>query len=314
LNSSLITPLAQLIFWRAFLGIGMGGEWACGAALVAETWPAHLRGRAMAIMQSGWALGYILAAVLAATILPRFGWRALFVVGIFPALLTIWIRRHVPETLEKVSATGERIAPASPFEVLSPRFRNFTLRAGAVAVCVLIAYWGVFTWLPTFLARPIEQGGAGLSVVKGLGWIVPVQIGAFFGYVSFGFIADKLGRKPAFILYLLITAIITPIYGYAARNATMLMLLGPALGFFGSGYFSMFGTMVSELYPARIRATALGVIYNIGRAASAFAPTLIGVFADRYGLGSALAMTSLFLLAGIAMMLTLPETRGKELE
>jgi MFS family permease len=308
-SSAWLTPLVQLILWRAFLGLGMGGEWACGAALVAETWPTQLRGRAMAIMQSGWAIGYILAAVLAATLLPAFGWRVLFLVGVFPALLIVWIRRHVPETLDR-SAQSER---ASPFEVFSPQFRRFTLRAGTVAVFVLIAYWGVFTWLPTFLSRPVDKGGAGLSVVKGLGWIVPVQIGAFLGYLSFGVIADKLGRKPAFVMYLLITALVTPLYGYFARNTVLLMALGPVLGFFGSGYFSLFGTMVSELFPQRIRATALGVIYNIGRAASAAAPWLVGALADRYGLGSALGVTSLFLLAGAVLMLTLPETRGREL-
>jgi MFS family permease len=127
-------------------------------------------------------------------------------------------------------------------------------------------------------------------------------------------IADKLGRKPAFILYLLITAVVTPIYGLYARNSTLLMVLGPVLGFFGSGYFSLFGAMVAELYPQRIRATALGVIYNIGRAASASAPWLVGALADRYGIGSALGVTSLFLMAGAVMMLTLPETKGRELE
>jgi MFS family permease len=180
-------------------------------------------------------------------------------------------------------------------------------------VCVLIAYWGVFTWLPGFLASPVEKGGAGLSVAKSSGWIIPAQIGAYFGYLSFGIIADRLGRKPAFILYLLITAAVTPLYGYYARNAGLLLALGPVLGFFGHGYFSLFGAMVSELYPQRIRATALGVIYNIGRAASAAAPWLVGALADRYGIGSALGVTSLFLIAGVMLMLTLPETRGREL-
>jgi MFS family permease len=307
ISTTTISPLIQLIFWRALLGFGMGGEWACGAALVAETWPAHLRGRAIAIMQSGWALGYILAALLAMAVLPN--WRLLFLIGIFPALLTLWVRRHVPETLHR-SPEQPR---ASPLEIFRAPFGGFTLRAGAVAVCVLIAYWGVFTWLPGFLAKPIAEGGAGLSVVKSSSWVIPVQVGAFFGYLSFGVIADRLGRKPAFILYLLVTAAITPVYGLMAANATLLMLLGPALGFFGSGYFSVFGAMVSELFPQRVRATALGVIYNIGRAASAFAPYLIGKLADRYGIGSALSTTSLFLVAGAALILTLPETRGKEL-
>jgi MFS family permease len=307
ISPTAIPPLAQLIFWRALLGFGMGGEWACGAALVAETWPAHLRGRAIAIMQSGWALGYILAALLSAAVLPN--WRLLFLIGILPALLTVWVRRHVPETLAANPASPR----ASPLEVFKAPFGGFTLRAGAVAVCVLIAYWGVFTWLPGFLATPVDKGGAGLSVVRSSWWVVPVQVGAFFGYLSFGVIADRLGRRPAFILYLLVTAAVTPIYALTAANATLLMLLGPVLGFFGSGYFSVFGAMVSELFPQRIRATALGVIYNIGRAVSALAPTLIGVLAKRYGIGSALGLTSLFLVAGAALILTLPETRGREL-
>lgn len=306
-STSIISPLAQMIFWRAVLGFGMGGEWACGAALVAETWPANLRGRAIAIMQSGWAIGYILAALLAAAVLPN--WRLLFLIGVFPALLTLWVRRHVPETLEK-SPEKPR---TSPFEVFRAPFGTFTLRAGAVAICVLIAYWGLFTWLPNFLSSPIERGGAGLSQVKSSWWIIPVQIGAFFGYLSFGVIADWLGRKPAFILYMLVTAIVTPFYGLMAENATLLMAIGPVLGFFGSGYFSLFGAMVSELYPQRIRAAALGVVYNIGRGVSAFAPTMIGFLAKEYGIGGALSTTSLFLIGGAVLILTLPETRGREL-
>lgn len=303
-----IPALYQLIFWRALLGLGMGGEWACGAALVAESWPAEMRGRAIAIMQSGWAIGYILAALLAASFLPN--WRLLFLMGLFPALLTLWVRRHVPETMDE----SLKANPASPLEVLSPQFRSFTLRAGAVAICVLIAYWGVFTWLPGFLSSPIAKGGAGMSIIKTTWWVIPVQTGAFFGYLSFGFIADWLGRKPAFIIYLLITAIVTPLYGMSGSNQTMLLILGPVLGFFGSGYFGIFGAMVSELFPGRIRATALGVIYNIGRAVSALAPWLVGAVAQRRGVGSALGLTSMFLVAGALLILALPETRGKALE
>ena len=126
-----ISPLLQLIFWRGLLGFGMGGEWACGAALVAETWPAEMRGRAIAIMQSGWAIGYILAALLAAAFLPN--WRLLFVIGLFPALLTLWVRRHVPETLE----AEHKQNPASPLEVFSPPFRTLFLLAGAALMLTL---------------------------------------------------------------------------------------------------------------------------------------------------------------------------------
>ncbi|MDZ7363832.1 MAG: MFS transporter [candidate division KSB1 bacterium] len=311
--------LWQLILWRSLLGIGMGGEWSSGAVLVSETWPAEHRGKAIGIMQSGWALGYILAAIVSAIVLPTLGWRALFVVGVLPALLTIWIRRRVPEPeLWKAGQTVSR--PLSSFlkeklsEIFKPAFLRRTLVATLITSFVLFAYWGLFTWLPGFLSKPMTQGGAGMSIVKTSGWIIPVQIGAFFGYLSFGFIADRFGRKPAFIFYLIAAAILVPIYGQMARNDTVLMILGPFIGFFGSGYFSLFGAMLAELFPTKVRATGQGFAYNAGRAFSALAPFIIGGLADIHGIGSALALTSAFFLIGACMVLLLPETRGTVLE
>ena len=307
--------LAQLIFWRSMLGLGMGGEWTSGAVLVSETWPAEHRGKAIGIMQSGWALGYILAALVTAIVLPRWGWRALFLVGVLPALLTVWIRRRVPEPelwlARQAPAARERNAFS---EIFKPPLLRWTLIATMLTTAVLFAYWGLFTWLPGFLSKPMAQGGAGMSIVKTSGWIIPVQLGAFCGYLSFGFIADRLGRKPTFIFYLLIAAILVPIYGHVARNDFTLMLLGPFLGFFGSGYFSLFGAMLAELFPTSSRATGQGFAYNAGRAVSALSPFFIGGLADVYGIGSALALTSAFFLAGAFMISFLPETRGSALK
>jgi len=311
--------LLQLILWRSLLGLGMGGEWSSGSVLVSETWPAEHRGKAIGIMQSGWALGYILAALVSAFILPRYGWRALFLVGVLPALLTIWIRRRVPEPEVWNVAQTSSLQPAQFFkEKLSAIFQPTLLRRTLIATLltsfVLFAYWGLFTWLPGFLSKPLAQGGAGMSIVKTSGWIIPMQIGAFFGYLSFGFIADRFGRKPAFIFYLVVAAILVPIYGQMARNDAMLLLLGPFIGFFGSGYFSLFGAMLAELFPTSIRATGQGFAYNSGRAFSALAPFIIGGLADIYGIGSALVLTSTFFLAGAIMILFLPETRGTTLQ
>jgi MFS family permease len=312
--------LWQLILWRSLLGIGMGGEWSSGAVLVSETWPAEHRGKAIGIMQSGWALGYILAAIVSAIVLPTFGWRALFLVGLLPALLTIWIRRRVPEpAIWKARQADNSLSPSSFLkeklnEIFKPALLRRTLIATLVTSFVLFAYWGLFTWLPGFLSKPILQGGAGMSIVKTSGWIIPMQIGAFFGYLSFGFIADRFGRKPAFIFYLITAALLVPIYGQMARNETVLMILGPFIGFFGSGYFSLFGAMLSELFPTKVRATGQGFAYNAGRAFSALAPFIIGGLADVYGIGSALALTSTFFLTGAIMILFLPETRGAALE
>lgn len=314
LGTATAQDLTQLILWRALLGFGMGGEWASGAVLVSESWPAVHRGKAIGIMQSGWALGYILAALVAAVVLPTLGWRWLFVVGVLPALLIFWIRRtvHEPAVWAKQGA-----APPGrhPFRVIfEPAYRRRTLLATALTSAVMFAYWGLFTWLPAFLASPVEEGGAGMSIVKSAGWIIPMQVGAFFGYLSFGFIADRLGRRAAFILFLGVAALLVPIYGQFAGSPWLLMILGPLLGFFGHGYFSLFGVLLAELFPTRARATGQGFTYNTGRALSALAPFTIGALATTAGIGSALALTSAFFLAGAVLILFIPDTRGQQLE
>src|SRR5690606_5463424 len=156
------TSVWELFLWRALVGFGLGGEWAVGAALVAETWPAQHRGKAIGIMQSGWAIGYLIAAALAAGVLPAFGWRALFLVGILPALLTYWIRRNLRyvDAATPAHAVG---ADRGFLLMFSAEWRRRTAIATGLAACVLFAYWGLFTWIPAFLSSPPEQGGAGLS-------------------------------------------------------------------------------------------------------------------------------------------------------
>ncbi|HCA79171.1 MAG TPA: MFS transporter [Bacteroidetes bacterium] len=307
--------LVELFVWRALVGLGMGGEWSAGSVLVSETWPAEHRGKAIGFMQAGWAVGYILAAILAASILPLFGWRALFLIGIAPALLTLWIRRNVQEPEIWRTRSNNNVSGVAPgiTELLQAPFLRRAVLGSAMTMAVLFAYWGLFTWMPAFLSRPIEQGGAGLGIVKSSAWIIPMQIGAFFGYTSFGFFADRMGRRPVFAAFLVCAAILVPMYGQLAQQEWALLVLGPLVGFFGHGYFSVFGVMLSELFPTHLRGTAQGTVYNIGRAFSALAPYTIGAVADSSGLGSALGITSAFFLIGAALMFTLPETRGRDL-
>jgi len=267
------------------------------------------------LMQSGWALGYMLAAFTTALILPRFGWRVLFLIGVLPALLTIWIQRKVkePDIWTKKAA---RVPVRALFR--APLARR-TYLATALATSVLFAYWGVNTWLPGFLSAPKSQGGAQLDIVQTSTWIVAMQMGAFLGYVSFGWLADRFGRRPVFFWYVLVAAIVTPIYGltprWAGANAeAWLLLLGPFVGFFGTGFFSLFGAMLAELYPTAVRGTGQGFVYNSGRAASALAPFAVGAIADRHGIGAALALNSGFFLIGSALVFTLPETKNTKLE
>ena len=299
------TGVATLLLWRALVGLGLGGEWSAGSVLVAESWPPEHRGKAIGFMQSGWAIGYILAALLAAAVLPRWGWRPLFVAGVAPALLAIWALAQVEEPPRAPS-------PTRPL-VRSPALWRRAAIASSVTSCVLFAYWGLFTWIPSYLSNPVARGGAGLSVVQSSAWIVPMQAGAFCGYTLFGFLADRFGRRPVFLTFVLAAAILAPVYGQWGRHPAALMAMGPLVGFFGHGYFSVFGAMLAELFPSAIRATLQGLCYNVGRVASALAPVSIGALADRFGIGSALAFTSVFFVAGGALIFLLPETRGEKL-
>lgn len=323
LGAATSQSFAHLMFWRALVGIGMGGEWSSGAVLVSETWPAEHRGKAIGIMQSGWALGYILAAVATALILPTFGWRWLFALGVLPALFVLWVRRNVHEpevwTAQQKIKTVTQASDVSEqrntlLAIFSRGLIGRTLKASLLSSLVMFGYWGFFTWLPGFLASSAEAGGAGMSIVKSMIWIIPTQVGAFFGYLSFGFISDRIGRRSAFMLFLFTAAVLVPLYGQMARSPWALLATGPLLGFFGHGYFSLFGAMLSELFDTRVRATAQGFTYNIGRVIGGLAPYTIGALAVTHGLGSALALTSAFFVAGALMILTLPETRGKELD
>jgi MFS family permease len=305
----------QLALFRILLGLGMGGEWACGAALVAETWPAEHRGKAMGLMQSSWAVGYGVAAAVTALVLPHFGWRAVFFVGILPAWITLWIRRSVaePEIWIRSRERNEEGAPIGLRTVFSASHRRNTILVTLMNAGTMFAWWGLFTWIPSYLKLPLESGGAGLSVVGSSVWIIVLTVGQWFGYVTFGFMADSLGRKKAYLLYLLLAAALVPIYG-ATRHPVALLVLGPVLGFFGTGYFSGFGAISAELFPTRIRGTAQGFTYNIGRVASAGAPLAVGELARTYGLGMAFNLTAAAFLVSAALAAFIPETRGKTLE
>jgi MFS family permease len=322
LGAATSQTLTQLLLWRALLGVGMGGEWASGAVLISETWPPAHRNKAVSIMQSGWAIGYILAAATSALVLGAPGagpdaWRWLFAFGVLPALLTLWVRRNVREPEAWVARRRATAAVGNPFAVIfGPTLRRRTLLVILLGSSVQFAYWGIFFWLPAFLARPVAQGGAGMGVVGSLGWIIPVQIGAYFGYLTFGFIADRFGRRRTFIVFMLVAALLVPIYGQMARSPLVLMLLGPVLGYFGHGYFSMFGSFVAELFPTSVRGTGQGTSYNVGRMAGALAPYTIGAVATLpgIGIGLALATTSAFFLLAAALIFTLPDRSGQALE
>jgi MFS family permease len=302
--------LWQLIAWRIFVGFGMGGEWSSGSVLVAETWPAKHRAKAMGIMQAGWAIGALFAAGLSALVLERYGWRVLFLIGAAPAVAAFLIRRNVEEPAVWREQSRTRVRWS---EIFGAPYGKPVLLATIVASSVLTAYWGVTSWLPGFLATPIAEGGAGLTVTKSAKWLIVLQLGAFLGYITFGWIADRIGRRPAFTLFMIGATAVVPIFAFGARSTLTLLIVGPLVGYFAHGYFSLFGAMLAELFPTRIRASAQGFCYNFGRLVSSLAPFAIGVAAKRYGLGFPLACDAIFFALGAALIWLLPETKGTEL-
>jgi MFS family permease len=295
----------QFAIFRVLLGLGMGGEWASGAALVSETWPEQHRGKALGIMQSCWAIGYGLAAIVVAIVLPRFGWRAVFFIGIVPALFTLWIRRSVKEpqmwTRQKTAQAADTKFPL-----------RIAIFLTAMNAATMFAWWGLNLWVPSYLSLPSTQGGVGLSTETMSIFIVAMQVGMWLGYVTFGFIADAFGRRPTYITYLLIAALLVWYYGFA-REPWVLLVLGPFVAFFGTGYFSGFGAVASEIFPTSIRATALGVTYNSGRLLSAVAPFVVGTMAQSRGFGAAFTLTAIAFMIAAVLWLGIPETRGRKL-
>jgi MFS family permease len=302
----------QLAVFRILLGIGMGGEWASGAALVSETWPAEHRGKALGLMQSAWAIGYGLAATVTMIVLPRWGWRVVFFVGVLPACLTIWVRRHVKEP-DLWLSTHRAAKPRGRLADVFANGRLFlTIAVTTMNACTLFAWWGFNLWLPGFLSMPPAVGGVGLSATDMSWFIIAMQVGMWFGYVTFGYIGDAIGRKRAYISYLLTAAALILIYT-SLRTPIALLLLGPFVAFFATGFFSGFGAVTAEIYPTDIRATAQGFTYNLGRIASAAAPWTVGTLAQTRGFDTALSTSAVAFVLAAVMWIWIPETRGREL-
>jgi MFS family permease len=302
----------QFAAFRVLLGLGMGGEWASGATLVSETWPERHRGKALGVMQSCWAIGYGLAAIVVAIVLPRFGWRAVFFVGLAPALFTLWIRRSVKEPEMWVRLRREPESAARAFGASQEFPFKVALFLTGMNAATMFAWWGLNLWVPSYLSLPSTQGGIGLSTETMAAFVVAMQVGMWFGYVTFGFISDSLGRRPTYIAYLVLAALLVWLYG-STRNPMALLALGPFVAFFGTGYFSGFGAVASEIFPTSIRATALGVTYNSGRLLSAVAPFVVGSMAQRRGFEAAFMLTSFAFLIAALFWIGIPETRGRKL-
>jgi len=306
------TTFTQFVLFRIGLGLGMGGEWASGATLVSETWHAEHRGKALAFMQSAWAIGYALAAAVNYLVQPSFGWRAVFFVGILPAFLTIWVRRSVKEPDIWRQSKQDRATRSTLAMLFSSGLAPLTVALTIMNACTLFGWWSFNLWLPSYLQEPSSRGGLGLQMLSSSTMILLMQVGMWFGYITFGFVSDRIGRKRTYIAYLLLAAVLLFIY-VSVRAPLVLLALGPLVAFFATGYFSGFGAVTAEIFPTSIRGTAQGFTYNVGRIVSAAAPFAVGTLAQTQGFGTALSISSLaFLMAALAWK-WIPETRGRAL-
>lgn len=307
----------QLFIARALMGLGFGGEWAAGAVLLAETIRPQHRGKALGSMQAAWAVGWAAAAICAGilfSLLPQEqAWRALFFVGLSPALLVFFVRRFIDEppiyhqTRANLAAKGDKPSIA---EIFRPPLLRTTLLGAMLGTGAQGGYLAITTWLPTFLRT--ERG---LSVLDSTGYLAVLISGSFCGYMTGAYLADMIGRRMTFLFFAIGALILIVLYTTLPLSNGAMLFLGFPLGFFASGVFSAQGAFYAEQFPTRVRGVGQGFTYNVGRAFGALFPTLVGFLSAQMALGLAIGLfaSAAYGTMAIAAFL-LPETRGKTLE
>ncbi len=315
--------LWMLVVFRIVTGLGVGGEWATGQTYVGETFPARLRGRYGAMMQTGAPFGIVLASVMGGFVAPVIGWKASFFVSVLPALLVVYIRKELPESdmwekrkqsvKDEGEATRREISAVTRqiIALFSRQFRVLFLKSFVLALFEMSAYWFTYSWLPGYLHQERE-----FSLAKSAEWMLVTQAGGMLGYLSFGYGADRFGRRPGFSVYaaimaiglVMITVLWDTIVAFPAIILGCMFLVG-----FGTGMFSGLGPLFAELFPTDIRNTAMGSAFNLARGVQFFTPVVIASIADRYGLGGGISLAALFALLSGLWIWTFPETKGKKL-
>jgi len=316
----LANSLETLILFRIITGLGVGGEWATGQTYIGETFPAKLRARYGSFMQTGAPLGILLASVVGGFLAPSIGWRASFFLSIIPAFMVIFIRRGLPESdlwlLKNESPKGAYDSMNSELSqflaLFSREYRRMFLLALVLAILGLSAYWFTYSWMPDYLY--LERN---FSLTKSAIWIIITQLGGFLGYFSFGYVADRWGRRPAFTIYTSLMALglvmITVLWDYVVGYPLIILGFMFMVGF-GTGFFGGFGPLFSEIFPTSIRNTATGSAFNLGRGVQFFTPVIIALIAQQYNLGAGIFLAAIFALATGIWIWAFPETKGRDLE
>ncbi|KGC06542.1 sugar (and other) transporter family protein [Burkholderia cepacia] len=299
----------DLLVYRTIAGIGLGGEFGIGMALAAEAWPANKRARVSCYVALGWQAGVLLAALLTPFLLLHIGWRGMFVVGVLPALLA-WAMRN---KLHEPEAFVQRATQPKPnaFRMLVADGRTARTSLGIVILCSVqnFGYYGIMIWLPTFLSKQM-----GFSLTKSGLWTAATVVGMMIGVWVFGQLADRIGRKPTFLLYQL-GSVVTVVAYARLSDPTAMLWAGALMGMFVNGMVGGYGTLMSEGYPTAARATAQNVLWNIGRAVGGFGPVAVGALAAHYSFQTAIALLAgLYVLDMVATLFLIPELKGVELE
>ncbi len=321
--SGLAPDFYFLVLFRIITGIGVGGEWATGQTYVGETFPPGVRGRFGAFMQTGAPVGVALAALIGGFVSPIIGWRASFMVSVLPAVLVILVRKKLPESdlwaeRNRIIRSRALTEPAVQDKdkgnfasLFSPEYRTMFFKSLLLAVFIMSAYWFTYAWLPGYL---YEQRH--FSMTKSGIWMIITQTGGFLGYATFGFVADRFGRRPAFTLYSFLMAagliMITFLWNIIARYPSIILVCMFMVGF-GTGFFGGYGPIMAELFPTKIRNTAMGTAFNLARGVQFFTPVIVVIVARYYGLGGGISIASLFAVLAGLWIWTFPETRGKRL-
>jgi len=301
---------ADLLVYRTIAGIGLGGEFGIGMALAAEAWPAHKRARVSSYVALGWQSGVLLAALLTPMLLPLIGWRGMFVLGMAPALVAWLVRNklHEPEVfVRNLDAAHKR---PNAFRLLVADARTTRTSVGIVVLCAVqnFGYYGIMIWLPTYLGKTL-----GFSLTKSALWTSVTVLGMMAGICVFGHLADRLGRKPTFLLFQGGAVVMVLTYARLTDPVTMLWA-GAVMGMFVNGMIGGYGALISEAYPTAARATAQNVLFNIGRAIGGLGPIAIGSLASAYSFPVAIALLAgIYVLDMLATFFLIPELKGAEL-
>ncbi|MFJ3371495.1 MFS transporter [Pseudomonas sp. NPDC086251] len=297
----------DLLTYRTLAGFGLGGEFGIGMALIAETWPANKRNRASSYVGMGWQAGVLAAALLTPLLLPHIGWRGMFLVGLVPALLSFVIRHTMGEPEEFVKATANPISFSRRFGEL---FKDVPTSKASIGVMVLTSvqnfgYYGIMIWMPSYLSRQF-----GFSLTASGTWTAATVVGMAFGIWLFGQLADRFGRRKIFLLYQASAAVMVLIYANLTDPISMLFT-GVIMGIFVNGMIGGYGALISDLYPAQVRATAQNVLFNVGRGVGGFGPLVVGAIALAYSFSAAIMLlASIYLLAMAATLFLLPRSQG----